>query len=109
MTDSNQTTTTTSLDDAAHLNQLRADFPAFRIWREITGDRIVYIARRRQAGTQPHTLVTRDLHELHTALSTSSTTAQPSGAAPATGELVDKKRRAAGTPLAQMPEETSHP
>jgi hypothetical protein len=72
VTDSNQATTTTALEDAALLNKLRADFPAFRIWREITGDRTVYVARRRQPGTRLHTLVTRDLHELHTALAISS-------------------------------------
>jgi hypothetical protein len=107
VTDSNQATT--ALDDAAHLSQLRADFPAFRIWREITGDRTVYVARRRRAGTRPHTLVTRNLHELHTALASSSANAHSSQAAPATQELVDEKRRAAGTPPAQMPDEASHP
>lgn len=78
MTDSNQATTTTALD-AALLNKLRADFPAFRIWRETTGDRTVYVARRRQPSTRPHTLVTPDPHELHTALAKSSTAARIPG------------------------------
>lgn len=72
MTDSNQDTTNTALEAAALVDQLRADFPAFRIWREITGDRTVYVARRRQPSTRLHTLVTRDPHELHTVLASSS-------------------------------------
>jgi hypothetical protein len=76
VTDSNQATTATGLDDAACLRQLRADFPAFRIWREMTGERTAYIARRRQPGTRPHTLVTSDPHELHAALASNSAGAQ---------------------------------
>ncbi len=76
MTDSNQATTATGLD-AARLHRLRADFPAFRIWREMTGDRTVYVARRRQPGTRPHTLVTTDPRELHAALANSTATAPP--------------------------------
>jgi hypothetical protein len=72
VTDSNQDTTTDALEAAALLTKLRADFPAFRIWREITGYRTVYVARRRQPGTRLHTLVTRDPHELHTVLASSS-------------------------------------
>ena len=53
---------------AAYLDGLRAAFPGFRVWREITGDRIVYVARRRQPGTRLHTLVTRDPYELPAAL-----------------------------------------
>lgn len=47
---------------ARYLDGLREYFPAFRIWREITGDHIVYVARRRQPGTRPHTVVTRRPH-----------------------------------------------
>jgi hypothetical protein len=73
VTDSNQTTTAIALaDNAASLRKLRADFPAFRISREVTGDRTVYVARRRQPGTRPHTLVTPDPHELHAALAGTS-------------------------------------
>jgi hypothetical protein len=75
VTDSNQATTEIALETAALLHQLRADFPAFRIWREITGDRTVYVARRRQPGTRLHTLVTRDPHELHAVLASSSSPA----------------------------------
>jgi hypothetical protein len=68
VTDSNQPTTANDLTALADLDRLRDDFPAFRIWREITPGRIVYIARRRHPGTQPHTLVTPDPAELRTAL-----------------------------------------
>lgn len=50
--------------------ELRDQFPAFRIWREIIGDRIQYVARRRQPGTHPHTVVTADPAWLRSALST---------------------------------------
>lgn len=69
MTDSNYTTTAAALADSFDLNQLRADFPAFRIWRETIVDRTVYVARRRQPGTRLHTLVTSDPYELRTVLS----------------------------------------
>ena len=52
------------------LAALRQDFPHFRIWREITGDRIRYVARRVHLGSSPHTVVTDDLTELRIALST---------------------------------------
>jgi len=54
-------------DDNA-LCALRADFPQFRIWPEITGARTLYIARRLRRDTHPHTLVTADLNELRAAL-----------------------------------------
>lgn len=49
---------------------LREEFPAFRIWREIMGDRIQYVARRRNADTHPHSVVTADPARLRSALST---------------------------------------
>jgi hypothetical protein len=52
----------------ADLAALRADFPQFRIWRELTGDRCRYVARRLHPGTTPHTIVTADLHELRSVL-----------------------------------------
>lgn len=52
----------------ADLSATRRAFPGFRIWRETVGDRTVYVARRRQPGTRPHTLVTTDPHELRAAL-----------------------------------------
>jgi O-methyltransferase involved in polyketide biosynthesis len=51
------------------LKAIRRDFPYFRIWREITGDRTRYIARRQQGAVPgPHTVVTADLAELRSAL-----------------------------------------
>lgn len=50
------------------LVSLREGFPAFRIWQEITGDRIRYVARSRRPGLNPHTIVTADLSELRAAL-----------------------------------------
>jgi hypothetical protein len=56
-------------DGPATLLALRADFPHFRIWTEVTGDRVRYIARRRSEGTGPHTVVVADLGELRAVLS----------------------------------------
>src|ERR1022692_4601445 len=53
---------------ARDLASLRADFPGFRIWREMTGDRVRYIARSMHPGTGPHTAVTADLAELRAVL-----------------------------------------
>jgi hypothetical protein len=52
------------------LARLCEEFPAFRIWREIIGDRLQYVARRRNPGTHPHTVVTADPARLRSALST---------------------------------------
>jgi hypothetical protein len=50
------------------LPALRAEFPQFRIWREIEGSRTRYIARSLFLGVRPHTVVTPDLAELRTVL-----------------------------------------
>jgi len=50
------------------LTVLRADFPAYRIWREETPGRIRYVARSRHPGLNPFTVVTPDLGELRDAL-----------------------------------------
>jgi hypothetical protein len=55
------------------LARLCEEFPAFRIWREIIGDRIQYVACRRNADTHPHTVVTADPVRLRSALSTDVT------------------------------------
>jgi hypothetical protein len=44
------------------------EFPAFRIWREIIGDRIQYVARRRSPDTHPHSVVTADAARLRSLL-----------------------------------------
>jgi hypothetical protein len=56
-------------DDAdPGLAALAAEFPEFAIWRELTGGRIQYIARRNRGGVHPHTVVTSDPAELRSCL-----------------------------------------
>ena len=62
---------------SALLAVLRDDFPAFRIWREIIGDRIQYVARRRDPDTHPHTVVTGDPAGLRSALGISANGPRP--------------------------------
>ena len=50
------------------LASLGDEFPGFRIWREVYGDRIRYIARRLSPGAGPHTVVTADKDELRAVL-----------------------------------------
>lgn len=71
-----------SASDAAALHALRADFPHFRIWREITSGRFRYIARRLSPGSGLHTAVTADLAELRSLLHT---------ARPASPEPTDRR------------------
>jgi hypothetical protein len=64
------------------LPALCAEFPGFRIWREITGDRTRYIARSLHAGTNPHTVVTDDLGELRDVLRAARTAQHPGASRP---------------------------
>jgi hypothetical protein len=57
---------------AALLADLRQDFPAFRISHEVTGDRIHYIARRRDPATHPHTVVAQEPAAIRSALASST-------------------------------------
>src|SRR5580693_6331471 len=66
--DHNAASTSTEAD----LLSIQRDFPAFRIWREMTGDRTRFVARRRRPGTRPHTVVTSDTPELRAVLAESS-------------------------------------
>lgn len=75
-------------NDAARLDQLRTDIPAFDITREITRDRIWYLSRRRHAGVQPHAVVTADLDELWAALSSRPDSPSPRLTRPSQPELV---------------------
>lgn len=50
------------------LADLRKQFPGFRIWQEIIGDRVRYVARRTRAGLNPRTVVTGDVAELRAAI-----------------------------------------
>jgi O-methyltransferase involved in polyketide biosynthesis len=47
---------------------VRADFPAYRIWREQARGNARYVARSRYLRLSPHTVVTADLRELRDAL-----------------------------------------
>ena len=62
-------------DGTTGLVALRADFPAFCIWREIIPGRTRYIARRVHAGPGLHTVVTDDLTEMRTVLGNAATPA----------------------------------
>jgi len=55
------------LTDALGIIEL--EFPHFRIWRELAGSRMRYIARRISPGQGLHTIIAGDLGELHAALS----------------------------------------
>jgi hypothetical protein len=50
------------------LAMLRTEFPGHLIGEECIMGRIRYVARRREEGTNPHTVVTPDLGELRAAL-----------------------------------------
>jgi hypothetical protein len=50
------------------LAELQEDFPGFRIWREVSGERVRLVAVRRRHGTSPHTVVTAEAAELRTVL-----------------------------------------
>lgn len=50
------------------LTGLRLEFPGFRIWREITSDRVRLVARSLRPGAGPHTVVTADPAELRALL-----------------------------------------
>jgi hypothetical protein len=63
--------------DRGSLVRLRNDFPGYRIWREVTGSRVRYIARRLQPGPGLHTLVTTDLDEMRGILPTHPTSTPP--------------------------------
>jgi len=75
---------------AADLARLHAEFPGYRIWHEITGNRARLVAVRRHHGISPHTVVTADPAELRAALTASRPPLPPrsltSGPADTTGE-----------------------
>jgi hypothetical protein len=60
------------------LATLQAEFPEFWICREIVRDRSRYVARSRQVGRHPHTVVTADQAELREALGPAPATAPAS-------------------------------
>jgi hypothetical protein len=48
------------------------EFPGFVIWREITGDRARYVAKRTRADVSPHTAICATMAELRTVLTGTS-------------------------------------
>jgi hypothetical protein len=101
------------------MTSLREQFPGFRIWREITGDRTRYIARSLHPGLAPHTVVTADPEELATILASAcgqqpGPGTPPGQAAPNIARMYDywtggkdhfaADRHAADTVLADFPE-----
>jgi S-adenosyl methyltransferase len=58
----------TTPSDQPSLRQVRSEFPGFEIWRESAVDRARFVARARDLGTSPHTVITGDLGELRDAL-----------------------------------------
>jgi hypothetical protein len=54
------------------VNDLQADFPAYRIWREVVGNHVRLIAVSELLGVSPHTVVTGDPAELRSALAGSA-------------------------------------
>ena len=52
------------------LAALQREFPGYRLWLETARGRYRFVARRRNPGTGPHTVVTSDLAELRAALAT---------------------------------------
>ena len=63
---------------------LQQEFPRFRIWQEIHGQRKRYVACRLVAGTRPHSVVTADPDELRDVLSGQPCGEERPPAAPAT-------------------------
>jgi hypothetical protein len=63
--------------DPDELALVAAGFPAFSLWREITGDGTRYVARATSLATHPHAVVTGSLPELAAALAAGPGSAPP--------------------------------
>ena len=63
-----ETTTGLTAGGPDDLTMLKAEYPAFQIWREEMPGRARYVARSLHAGLNPHTVITHDLTELREAL-----------------------------------------
>lgn len=65
---------------AAELASMRHEFPQFRIWREVLGDREPrFVACRRYPGINPYTVITTEPAELRAALAASPAHPAPGG------------------------------
>jgi hypothetical protein len=58
--------------EVSALLELQKEFPGFAIWREITGDRARYVAKRTRADVSPHTAICATMAELRTVLTGAS-------------------------------------
>lgn len=70
---------------ADDLTGLRLAFPGFRIWREMTGDRVRYVARSMRLDAGLHTVVTADPAELRALLGDAPARRQVADGEPGTG------------------------
>lgn len=62
----------TAAREVSALLELQKEFPGFVIWREITGDRARYVAKRTRADIRPHTAICATMAELRTVLTGAS-------------------------------------
>ncbi len=63
--------------DLPTLHDLQQQFPGFAIWRDVTGERVRYVAQRAHPGVSPHTVVCATTAELRAELAGSSAQAPP--------------------------------
>jgi len=54
--------------EVSALLELQKEFPGFVIWREITGDRARYVAKRTRSDVSPHTAICATPAELREVL-----------------------------------------
>jgi len=58
----------TAAREVSALLELQKEFPGFVIWREITGDRTRYVAKRTRSDVSPHTAICATMAELRAVL-----------------------------------------
>lgn len=54
--------------EVSALLELQKEFPGFVIWREVTGDRARYVAKRTRSDVSPHTAICATTAELRAVL-----------------------------------------
>jgi len=80
----------TAAREVSALLELQKEFPGFAIWREITGDRTRYVAKRIRSDVSPHTAICATMAELRAVL------ADPGGAQAGPGRQVTRPGERAG-------------
>ena len=58
--------------EVSALLELQKEFPGFVIWREISGDRARYVAKRTRSDVSPHTAICATTAELRAVLTGAS-------------------------------------